>query len=385
MAYRIGIVNDLALAREALVRTVALVPDGTVAWIAKDGDEAVAKCATDRPDLVLMDLVMPRMAGVEATRKIMRESPCAVLVVTATVEGNAVGVYEAISAGAIDAVDTPRLDATGRPQATRILEKVAAIRALERAAASEPTPIARPAPPAPPPVRKSADDCACPPLLLIGASTGGPQAIAELLRLLAAAGDPGERGDTSHRSDPSDRVLDTVATVIVQHMDERFIGGFVDWLGGQVGVPIRQLAVGETPRPGDIVIAGGTTHTAIGPSGAFAALKSRPADLHVPSIDALFSSAASVGASRGAAVLLTGMGRDGARGLKELRSAGWATFAQDKASSVVWGMPREAERIGAVDQCHPIGLIARSIRAALRGHQGTRAVTRPEAARKDPS
>lgn len=361
MAYRIGIVNDLALAREALLRTVALVPDGVVAWVAKDGDEAVAQCAADRPDLVLMDLVMPRMAGVDATRRIMRDSPCPVLVVTATVEGNPVGVYDAMSAGAIDAVDTPRLDAAGRPQATRILQKIAAIRAVERAASAESAGLSSPsqASAAREPRSVSAA-CECPPLLLIGASTGGPQAIADLLRQLVA---------------PGGGSLDGVATVIVQHMDARFIEGFVDWLSGQIGAPVRQLVAGEMPRARDVLIAGGTEHAVFGPSGAFTTLKARPSDLHVPSIDVLFGSAACASVGRGVAVLLTGMGRDGARGLKELRNAAWTTFAQDQASSVVWGMPREAERVGAVDRCHPIPAIAGGIRDAFAQRASGRTAT----------
>src|SRR5262245_57001722 len=106
---RIGIVNDLKLAVESLRRTVATIPGASVAWIAEDGAEAVAKCADDTPDIVLMDMIMPVMDGVEATRRIMKATPCPIIVVTATVEGNADKVFESLGAGALDAVATPTL------------------------------------------------------------------------------------------------------------------------------------------------------------------------------------------------------------------------------------------------------------------------------------
>ena len=113
MHFRVAIVNDLAMAREALRRVVLSIPDTEVAWMAENGAEALQHAVADRPDLVLMDLIMPVMDGVECTRRLMREAPCPVVVVTATVEGNASRVYDAIGAGALDAVETPRLTPEG--------------------------------------------------------------------------------------------------------------------------------------------------------------------------------------------------------------------------------------------------------------------------------
>src|SRR5437667_50278 len=125
---RIAIVNDVRLAVEALRRVVTQIPTYKIAWIAYDGEEAVTKCAADTPDVILMDLVMPRMSGSEATRRIMRESPCAILVVTATVEGNAGMVFDAMGLGALDVVQTPTLGPDGNVAGgAQLLAKIATI------------------------------------------------------------------------------------------------------------------------------------------------------------------------------------------------------------------------------------------------------------------
>ncbi|MFM7144187.1 MAG: response regulator, partial [Alphaproteobacteria bacterium] len=141
---RVGIVNDLRLAAEALRRTVVAAPGLDVAWIAKDGAEAVGLCASDPPDVVLMDLVMPTMDGVEATRRIMRETPCPILVVTATVQGNLSKVYEAMSHGALDAVATPVLgrygDVSGGDELVRKVRTIARLIGREPAGPAAATP-----------------------------------------------------------------------------------------------------------------------------------------------------------------------------------------------------------------------------------------------------
>ncbi|MHC5544399.1 response regulator, partial [Singulisphaera rosea] len=128
---RIGIANDVAMAREALRRVVQSVPENQVAWLAKDGDEAVAFARKDRPDVILMDLIMPRTDGAEATRRIMAESPCAILVVTASVSDHIHKVYEAMGHGALDAVDTPALGPSGKVAgASPLLEKIRTVAKL---------------------------------------------------------------------------------------------------------------------------------------------------------------------------------------------------------------------------------------------------------------
>ena len=314
---RIGLVNDLPLAVEALRRGVATVPGASVAWIAVDGAEAVRRCAEDRPDLVLMDLIMPVMDGVEATRRIMRETPCPILVVTATVTGNAARVFEALGAGALDAVDTPNLASSdGLARLARRIELIAR--------------LARPRTPAPTPATPAAATTSrqtVPTPALIGASTGGPQALA---RVLGAWPKPLPFG-----------------AVVVQHLDAAFVPGLAEWLARETGHPVRVAHPGGLAAPGTVWIAGGSRHLVLDGTAHFHEREPDAADLHHPSVDALFLSAAASGLKPGIAALLTGMGSDGAEGLLALRRRGWTTIAQDRASSVVWGMPAAATQLGA--------------------------------------
>jgi two-component system response regulator WspF len=356
---RVAIVNDLAVACEALRRAIAADPGLSVAWIARDGAQAVDAARRDRPDVVLMDLVMPVMDGVEATRRIMRECPCPILVVTATVSGNATLVYEALGAGALDAVNTPTFGAGGAlgggDALLRRIHRIgrqnagaagdAADRASPRAATgllSTPAPAAgtsgalprSPAAHDPLAARGSAT------ILAIGASTGGPRAVAQVLAAL-----------------PRDL---PVATLIVQHVSSEFVGGFASWLATELSRPVQLARAGVVPRAGDILVAGEERHMVLTESGALG-FRDEPAEsLHRPSVDELFGSLAHAPA-RGIAVLLTGMGRDGAAGLLRLRAAGWHTIAQDERTSVVWGMPGAAHRAGAAVETLSIEAIGHAI------------------------
>ena len=174
---RVGIVNDLKLAQLALRRLVEQGEDASVAWVAENGQEAIDMCTADTPDLVLMDLIMPEVDGVEATRVIMKQCPCPILVVTATVEGNLTKVYNAMSAGALDAVSGPTFAQDGTLENTeRVLKKMRTIRRLTRPAEGlEKLAKHRSSAGFPPPDQPAER------LLVIGASTGGPQAIADLI------------------------------------------------------------------------------------------------------------------------------------------------------------------------------------------------------------
>ena len=338
---RIAIVNDLLIATEAIRR--ALVSDGvhTVAWMARDGAEAVEKCLRDRPDLVLMDLVMPVMDGVEATRRIMAASPCAILVVTATMQGNSGRVYEALGAGALDAVQTP----AGAGGAAMLRVKIDGLE--KRVLASRFTPAT--VPPvavvgAPDPFGDGPGaDC----LVAVGASAGGPAALAELLGGLPADFRP--------------------AVVIVQHIDAAFTQGLVDWLGAASRLRVRPVTPGERPAAGEVRVATGDRHLLIDTSGRLA-LSEEPRGLnYLPSIDVFFASMARNWTREGAGVLLTGMGRDGAEGLLALRRAGFPTFAQDRESSAVYGMPKAAAELGAARQILPLREIAVKLRSGFDG------------------
>ena len=344
MSFRIAIVNDLGMAREALRRLVLQVPGASVAWLANDGAEALERAKADRPDLVLMDLIMPVMDGVESTRRIMQEAPCPILVVTATVEGNASRVYEAIGAGALDAVDTPRLGSGGAVGDKSFLAMIERIRKMGR---TDVAPAARAAAAA-----SASRPAAAPPagrcgVVAVGASTGGPQALSALLRSL-----------------PADAPY---ATWIVQHMEASFLPGLAQWLSAQCGRSVELARRGDRARPGSVLVAGEAQQLVV---RADATLDYEPGDpdlVHRPSVDVLFASLAAVPACMGAAVLLTGMGADGARGMLALRDRGWRTFAQDRASSVVWGMPGAADQIGAAERVLPVAEIGAAVHDALAG------------------
>jgi two-component system response regulator WspF len=317
---KIGIVNDLPLATEALRRAVALQPQHQVIWVAHDGAQAVARCAQQTPDLVLMDLIMPGMNGIEATRQIMAATPCAILIVTVNVGTNATGVYEAMGFGALDAIDTPALNAKDpRASAAPLLAKIDNIsrridnkddtlRSAKLIFDSSPV---------------SQEDR----LVAIGASAGGPTAIARLLSCL-----------------PFDF---PAAIIIVQHVDAQFSAGMADWLGQQTPLPVRVAQEGERPTVGGVLLAGTNDHLCLTATGRLA-YTCEPSDyVYRPSVDVFFRSICQFWPFEAVGVLLTGMGRDGAVGLKALRDKGYHTIAQDEASSAVYGMPKAAARLNA--------------------------------------
>jgi two-component system, chemotaxis family, response regulator WspF len=309
---RIAIVNDISLVVESLRRTLKQAPQHEVAWVAYNGLEAVDKCAHDRPDLILMDLFMPEMDGVEATKRIMQQSPCAILVVTADVQHSSAKVFEAMGYGALDAVNTPTF---GKEDSHSLLAKIHTIGKL--IGKSEFVPLR-----------------ARVPLIVIGASTGGPKAIVTILSQL-----------------PSDFES---AIVIVQHVDVQFAAGMIDWLDQQTALQVRKARVGDRPAKGIVLFASTNDHLCLQSNGT---LSYTPYPLNYPyrpSVDVFFKSVAQYWSDRGTAILLTGMGRDGAEGLKALRRRGWHTIAQDELSCVVYGMPKAAiELDAAVDVLSP--------------------------------
>lgn len=324
---RIAIVNDLLIAIEALRRVVVTVPEYDIAWIARDGAEAVAKCAADTPDLILMDLLMPVMDGVEASRRIMLDSPCAILVVTSSVSGNASKVFEAMGYGALDAINTPILGAQGDPEGgAGLLSKIAKIgKLLGKPAKSSKSSF-------------STAKLSIPPLVVIGASTGGPQAVAKVLASL----------QEDFRA----------AVVIIQHVDEQFAPGLAEWLNNQTPLPVNLAIAGCPLEKGKVLLAGTNDHLILSPSLRLKYTEEPRDYSYRPSVDVFFKSVAEHCPGKGVGVLLTGMGKDGAQGLSQLRSAGWHTIAQDQATCVVYGMPKAAAELGAAVEILPINAIA---------------------------
>ena len=336
---RIAIVNDLAIAIEALRRVLAQVPDHEIAWVAEDGAEAVEKCAGDVPDLVLMDLIMPVMDGVEATRQIMKQSPCAILVVTASVGANVAIVFEAMGCGALDAVNTPAIGAAGALQGgDALLTKVEIIGRLIGRPVSVQGRIEH--------LREAVESTAlAPPVLAIGASAGGPKAVAQLLARLP-------------RELPA-------AVVIVQHVDTQFAAGLAGWLSDQAQLRVDVAQEGRRLRVGEVVIAGSSDHLVVTPGLRLKYSYEPQESSYRPSIDVFFQTMANNWpqdrAAKSAAVLLTGMGRDGAEGLLRLHEKGWYTVAEHEDSCVVYGMPRAAIELGAVTDVLPLPRIAPAI------------------------
>jgi chemotaxis response regulator CheB len=325
----IGIVNDRPLAVEALRRVIALTPEHQVAWVARHGGEAVELCAKIPPHLVLMDLVMPEMDGVEATRRIMARTPCAILIVTENVGSNARRAFEAMGHGALDAVDIPGIGSADRQQGVaRLLAKIETVgRMLDRKRGfrHEARRRAR---------RATSGDR----LVAIGASAGGPAALATVLRGL-----------------PHDF---PAAIVIVQHVDEQFAPGMATWLGQQTALTVKVAAEGDRPAPGTVLLAGTSNHLVL--KGADrVGYEVEPAECsYRPSVDVLFQSVSHHWPGEAIGVLLTGMGRDGAVGLRALRNQGHHTIAQDEASSAVYGMPKAAAKLQAAVDILPVDRIA---------------------------
>lgn len=335
---RIGIVNDSPTAAEALRRVVAGSGAHRVAWIARNGLDAVRLCVDLPPDLVLMDLSMPELDGVEATRRIMERAPCAILVVTAAPQDNVNQVFRALGAGALDVTATPVLLGQAGGEAA-LLAKIRTIGKLiggngVATGAAVPTEPATPAGV----VQR---------LVAIGASTGGPVALARLL---------------SQWRPP----LDT-AVVIVQHIDAAFAGQMAKWLGDQQPTPVRTIAGGDAPEGGLVQLARTNDHLRLMPGGRFCYDDEPRDEIYRPSIDVFFHSVALHWEGAATGVLLTGMGRDGALGLLALRRAGKHTIAQDEASSAVYGMPRAAAELGAAQKILPLDSISLALLGRMTG------------------
>ncbi len=336
---RIAIVNDMVMAVETLRRVLITVPECKVAWIARDGADAVNKCAQDTPDLILMDLIMPVMDGVEATRQIMKNSPCAILVVTASVGQNASKVFEAMGYGALDAVSTPVLGASGNPEAAQVLlAKITTIRKLigKSASTTKSRTFTQSSQ-----SQFSAIASQVPPLIVIGASTGGPNALAAILSHL-----PANFG---------------AAIAIVQHVDAQFTPGLVEWLNQQTPLTVKLATAGSHLEAGKVLIAGTNDHLKLQSNLSLCYTK-EPIDYpYRPSVDVFFKSVAQYWHRRGTAVLLTGMGKDGAEGLSVLHQKGWHTIAQNQQTCVVYGMPKAGVELGAAVESLPIDAIASTL------------------------
>jgi two-component system chemotaxis response regulator CheB len=342
---QVVIADDSLVAREMLVQILTSDPEIEVIGQAADGAEAVDMVARLRPDLVTMDIHMPRMDGLQATEKIMAYTPTPILVVSSSVHGEGMGrAFDALDFGALEVIKKPEprdwadLDRIGR-EVIRKVKVLANVRVIthirgRRTMAGAPKAMGRPVGPS----GRS--------LVAIGSSTGGPSALLDVLARL-----PGDL---------------PAPVVIAQHIADGFIPGLVSWLDSGCKLTVVAAEDGQHIEPGVVYFAPTGSNMVVSRDRVRYEAVGK-GQLYVPSADTLFASVASSHGKQAVGVLLTGMGADGAEGLKLMRNTGAGTIAQDEATSTVFGMPKAAIDIGAAERVLPIHKVAEAIEEMLEG------------------
>jgi two-component system chemotaxis response regulator CheB len=335
---RVLVVEDSLVQRAHLVRALQADGDIIVVGEATGAVEAVQMATALEPDVVTLDLQIPDGGGRAVIEQVMATSPTPILVLSASVaDRESVAAVESLVAGAVDVLPKPaRWTATEEATLRARVRLVAGVAVVRRRAASSPR---RPAPSS---GRRRGPGMT---VVGIGASTGGPAALAEVLAGL--------------RDLPA-------AVLVVQHLHAEFVGGLVSWMERASPLRVGVAASGDELRAGTVLIAPGDRHLTVDADDRVV-LATDPPSLHRPSVDVLFSSLAARSGGRNVGVLLTGMGEDGAAGLLALRRRGDVTIAQDESTSVVFGMPRAAQRLGAATHVEPIDAIAAAIAKAVTG------------------
>lgn len=337
---RVLVAEDSAVVARVLVDVLTTDPDIEVVGIAYDGAEAVAMTKSLKPDLITMDVRMPKMDGLVATRRIMEEMPTPIVVISASVNVQDLNItFEALRAGALEIIEKPKgigqrdYEAVrGRlVRAVKAMSEVKVVRRMPEARLRRRSRL-------PKAVFRSGEAGR---VVLLGSSTGGPAALEKILSQL-----PGKF---------------PAPVLVVQHIAPGFIGGLAEWLSQNSALDVKVAGPGEEPLPGTVYFAPDDYHTVIDRDGLIALDDGPPERGHKPSIDRLFTAAARAWGSRCIGVLLTGMGTDGVAGLAELRRAGGVAFAQDEASAVIYGMPKAAVAAGVVDKALPLEEIAAEI------------------------
>lgn len=328
-AIRVLVADDSELFRQLLTEVVASDPGFEVIAAVSNGNDAAALTRELRPDVITMDLHMPDADGFSGIARIMAETPTPILVLSANRE-EAVS-FRALSLGALDIVEKPTpehdLGEYGRLLRSR-LRLIAGVKVIRHPRGLRPRRAAGSSP------------SACAEVVVIGASLGGPRALAALLHAL-----------------PADFPL---PIAIVQHIADGFTEGLASWLGQECRLPVRQARDGDRLREGEVLVAPTGHHLVVG-RGVALLSDAPPVETFKPSVTPLFLSAAQAYGARACGVILTGMGRDGAEGLKAIRARGGHTIAQDEATSAVFGMPQAAIQIGAVDRVLPLDEIPRAL------------------------
>lgn len=346
MAIQVYVVDDSAVVRQTLLHLLQGDPEIQLLGSAPNPLIAGPAIRKNRPDVLLLDIEMPGMDGLTFLRQIMEESPIpTVICSTLTSDGSRMAM-EALAAGAVAVVAKPRLGLKqfleeSRRELLQTLRTAARSRPLRSSAA---------------PVRAASQVVPRAPLaglhalsvnkpIVLGASTGGTQAIESVLTSLPA---------------------DSPGMAIVLHMPEKFTAMYAQRLDGLCAMEVREARDGDRLERGVALIAPGGRHMQLRKSGGqyyVSVADGPPVNRHKPSVDVLFRSAADCAGRDALAIILTGMGDDGARGMKALHDQGARTVAQDEASCVVYGMPKEAVALGAVDEVMPLGQVARAVMA----------------------
>ena len=347
--------DDSATVRQTLAAVLEADPDIEVLGVASDPFIAASRIRDEVPDVITLDVEMPRMDGITFLRKLMAQHPIPVVMCSSLVEAGSETLMQALEAGAVDIILKPKVGVGEHLSEARdrICEAVkgAAQARVGRTRTRSPAPTLEPS-------RKLTADAMLPParvgamarttetIICIGASTGGTESLREVLEALPA---------------------DAPGIVIVQHMPEKFTASFAKRLDTLCQVKVKEAEDGDAVLRGHVLIAPGNLHTMIERSGAryHVSVKEGPlVSRHRPSVDVLFRSAAGAVGPNAVGVIMTGMGDDGARGLEEMKTAGAFTIAQDEATSIVFGMPKEAIARGCVDRIVPLHQLAREIQKA---------------------
>jgi two-component system chemotaxis response regulator CheB len=341
---RVLVVDDSALIRSVLRDIIDRESDMECVGVAPDPLVAREMIKALKPDVLTLDVEMPRMDGLDFLERLMRLRPMPVVMVSSLTQRGSEVAFRALTLGAVDFVTKPKLDMVRGMEeyAIDITDKIRAaaqakmrllatsLRAVEESLSADAVLPSR-----------SFRFASTEKIIVIGASTGGTEAIREILMCMPA---------------------DAPAILIAQHMPEQFTRSFAQRLNGLCKISVKEAESGERVLPGHAYIAPGNMHLLLKRSGAqyIAELNQGPlVNRHRPSVDVLFRSAANVADGNSLGVILTGMGKDGAQGLLEMRSAGAHTIAQDEASCVIFGMPKEAIAMGGVEDVAPLSEIPR--------------------------
>jgi len=338
---RVLVVDDSAVVRQVMSQLLARDPLISVVT-SSDPIFALEKMAVERPDVIITDLEMPRMDGITFVRRVMRTDPIPIIVCSGNTEAGAGRALDALMEGAIEIITKPKVGVRDflQDSAEKLLRIVweAANSRLRRRASQ--TPVRRPMNLAGLPGSRPQLN---PNMVAVGASTGGTDAVRQILQAMP---------------------LDCPGLVIVQHMPPLFTRAFATHLDRDCAIAVKEAEDGDRVTPGCALIAPGNRHLIVDSRGShyIARLEDGPhVNHHRPSVDVLFASVAEAAGSHALGVLLTGMGKDGATGLLELKRAGSRTIAQDEESCVVFGMPAEAIALGAANEILPLAHIPRSI------------------------